>query len=84
MVPKSTQNWAKIGPGTKKAIFVEYAESYAPASKNKGLDTPKFSKIRKNLLKIEDKTATRKKEGPESDFEPIWGDFGIPWGSQNR
>ena len=47
-------------------------------------DLPKIAKIVTNCKKDEDKTPTRKNERPESDFELIFVDLGIPMGSQNR
>ena len=44
------------------------------------ISVPKIAKIFKNRQKNEDKTPTRKKERPESDFELILVDLGIPWG----
>ena len=40
--------------------------------------------IAQKLQKIGDEVLTRKKEDPESDFEQILVDLGIPRGSQNR
>ena len=43
-------------------------------------DLPKIAKISKNRQENEDKTPTQKKERPESDFELILVDLGIPPG----